>query len=69
MSTVPISHDWVGETWDWPLQHNDGVVKVLNTKERFEVGLDVQFFRPNEIEVRGRFQKQRCGSILAPRSP
>uniref|UniRef100_A0A914DNJ3 SHSP domain-containing protein n=1 Tax=Acrobeloides nanus TaxID=290746 RepID=A0A914DNJ3_9BILA len=52
MSTVPISHDWVGETWDWPLQHNDGVVKVLNTKEKFEVGLDVQFFRPNEIEVK-----------------
>ena len=51
MAEVPISHEWVAEQWDWPLQHNDGVVKVLNTKEKFEVGLDVQFFRPNEIEV------------------
>lgn len=49
--TVPISHDWTTEQWDWPLQHNDGVVKVINTNEKFEVGLDAQFFRPNEIEV------------------
>ena len=51
MTSIPIGHDWVGETWDWPLQHNDGVVKVTNTPEKFEVGLDVQFFTPNEIEV------------------
>lgn len=49
---IPVDHNWVGETWDWPLQHNDGVVKVNNTKDKFEVGLDVQFFTPNEIEVR-----------------
>ncbi|KAI1729777.1 heat shock protein Hsp-12.2 [Ditylenchus destructor] len=48
MSAIPVDHD--GGQWDWPLQHNDGVVNVTNTKEKFEVGLDVQFFTPNEIE-------------------
>ena len=51
MTSIPVGHDWVGETWDWPLQHNDGVVKVNNSSDKFEVGLDVQFFAPNEIEV------------------
>ncbi|PAV74266.1 hypothetical protein WR25_24541 [Diploscapter pachys] len=51
MSAIEITHD-AAEQWDWPLQHNDGVVKVHNTKERFEVGLDVSFFTPKEIEVK-----------------
>uniref|UniRef100_A0A915EWA7 SHSP domain-containing protein n=1 Tax=Ditylenchus dipsaci TaxID=166011 RepID=A0A915EWA7_9BILA len=49
MSSIAVAHD---VNWDWPLQHNDGVVNVTNTKEKFEVGLDVQFFTPNEIEVK-----------------
>lgn len=48
---IPLGHDWVGEQWDWPLQHNDGVVKMVNTKDKFEVGFDCQFFTPKEIEV------------------
>ncbi|KHN77055.1 Heat shock protein Hsp-12.2 [Toxocara canis] len=52
MSTIPVRHNWVGELWDWPLQSSDGVVKVTNTKDKFEVGLDVQYFTPNEIEVK-----------------
>uniref|UniRef100_A0AC34G411 SHSP domain-containing protein n=1 Tax=Panagrolaimus sp. ES5 TaxID=591445 RepID=A0AC34G411_9BILA len=52
MTAIPLEHDWVGETWDWPLQHNDGVVRVTNNTDKFEVGLDVQFFTPNEIEVK-----------------
>lgn len=55
MSTIPVSHNWVGELWDWPLQSADGVVKVTNTTEKFEVGLDVQYFTPNEIEVKLKF--------------
>ncbi|CAD5221008.1 unnamed protein product [Bursaphelenchus xylophilus] len=52
MTSVPVGHEWTGESWDWPLQHNDGIVKVHNTKDKFEVGLDVQYFTPNEIEVK-----------------
>ena len=49
--SVEIQHNWEANQWDWPLQHNDGVVKVINTPEKFEVGLDVSYFTPKEIEV------------------
>uniref|UniRef100_A0A158R4V0 SHSP domain-containing protein n=1 Tax=Syphacia muris TaxID=451379 RepID=A0A158R4V0_9BILA len=52
VETIPVGQDFVAETWDWPLQQADGVVRVTNTKDKFEVGLDVQFFKPNEIEVK-----------------
>ncbi|GMS89582.1 hypothetical protein PENTCL1PPCAC_11757, partial [Pristionchus entomophagus] len=52
MTAVPVAHNWTADTWDWPLQGSDGVVRVTNTKEKFEVGLDVVFFTPNEIEVK-----------------
>jgi len=50
--SVEIQHNWEANQWDWPLQHNDGVVKVINTPEKFEVGLDVSYFTPKEIEVK-----------------
>uniref|UniRef100_A0AC35U0V2 SHSP domain-containing protein n=1 Tax=Rhabditophanes sp. KR3021 TaxID=114890 RepID=A0AC35U0V2_9BILA len=50
--TLPIDHDNVGTTWDWPLQQADGVVKIHNTNVKFEVGLECHFFAPNEIEVK-----------------
>ncbi|VDN04298.1 unnamed protein product [Thelazia callipaeda] len=49
---VALTHNWSADLWDWPLQHNDGVTKVTNTQELFEVGLDVSFFTPKEIEVK-----------------
>uniref|UniRef100_A0A914VMA1 SHSP domain-containing protein n=1 Tax=Plectus sambesii TaxID=2011161 RepID=A0A914VMA1_9BILA len=49
---IPMSHDWAGKEWDWPLQHEDGTVKVNNTADHFDVQLDCQFFTPKEIEVR-----------------
>lgn len=51
MHSIPITTDSAA-SWDWPLQHNDGVVKVTNTSEKFEVGLDAGFFGPNDIDVK-----------------
>jgi len=48
---IDVSHDWSNEMWDWPMQHNDGIVKVHNTPDHFEVGLECQFYRPDEIKV------------------
>ena len=48
---VPLTHNWAADTWDWPLEKNDGIVKVLNTPERFQVGLAVADFRPDEIKI------------------
>jgi crystallin, alpha B len=49
---IPISHDEpVAQQWDWPLQHNDGIVKVQDLNDRWEVDMDMAYFAPNEIEV------------------
>ncbi|GMR35714.1 hypothetical protein PMAYCL1PPCAC_05909, partial [Pristionchus mayeri] len=37
--------------WNWPEQANDGVVKVHNDEDKFEVHLDAPFFTPKEIQV------------------
>lgn len=38
--------------WDWPLQHQDGLVKVENTSDRFQVQLDNPYFTAKEVEVK-----------------
>ncbi|VDK26319.1 unnamed protein product [Anisakis simplex] len=48
---IEVAHSWKADQWDWPLQHHDGVVKLTNTNDKFEVTLDAAFFTPNEIEV------------------
>jgi len=40
------------DIWDWPLQHNDGMVLVHNDKDRFEADLECPSFKPNEIDVK-----------------
>jgi crystallin alpha B len=51
-SMIPLTHDWTKTQWDWPMQHDDGVVKVVNTPELFDVHFDCQLFTPKEIEVK-----------------
>jgi len=48
---VPMTHNWSADTWDWPLERADGVIKVHNTGNKFEVGLAVGEFRPDEIKI------------------
>ncbi|GMR45553.1 hypothetical protein PMAYCL1PPCAC_15748, partial [Pristionchus mayeri] len=52
MSEIKVEHSWEAQQWDWPLQHNDGVVKFHNDKNKFEVALDAQHFTPSEIQVK-----------------
>lgn len=39
------------DIWDWPLQHNDGMVLIQNDSKHFEADLEVPMFRPNDISV------------------
>ncbi|KAL3110403.1 hypothetical protein niasHT_011841 [Heterodera trifolii] len=50
--TLDVSLDSTAtDLWDWPLQHEDGVVHVHNGHDCWEVALEVAFFRPGEIEI------------------
>ncbi|KAF8362794.1 hypothetical protein PRIPAC_89717 [Pristionchus pacificus] len=46
--SIRVEHEGL---WDWPLQAHEGVVKVHNDGDKFEVHLDVPYFTPKEIEV------------------
>lgn len=45
-----MKHD--ARSWDWPLQHKDGLVTLVNNSQRFEAGLEVAMFKADEIDVR-----------------
>uniref|UniRef100_A0A1I7UDC1 SHSP domain-containing protein n=1 Tax=Caenorhabditis tropicalis TaxID=1561998 RepID=A0A1I7UDC1_9PELO len=49
--SIAVGHD-EGTKWDWPFQKGDGVVKVLDYEDHFEVGLEAHNFQPNEIDVK-----------------
>lgn len=49
--SIEVTHNWQAEQWDWPLQHNDGVVKVKEDNHKWEVGIEAQYFTPKEINV------------------
>ena len=50
--SIEITHDLPSTgQWDWPLQHNDGVVKLKDLVDRWEIDLDAVYFTPKEIEV------------------
>ncbi|GMT23085.1 hypothetical protein PFISCL1PPCAC_14382, partial [Pristionchus fissidentatus] len=53
--------------WDWPLQGHDGVAKVHNDSEKFEVDLDAQHFMPNEIQLPDDVDPKSVKSALSPR--
>ncbi|KAF8385066.1 hypothetical protein PRIPAC_74208 [Pristionchus pacificus] len=50
MNTMHIPVD--ESLWDWPLQGSDGVVKVHNDDDHFEVDLDASYFTPQDIQVK-----------------
>jgi len=47
-----LSHYWSADDWDWPLQFNEQMVRIENTRSHFRVLLDVRYFAPNEIQVK-----------------
>lgn len=49
-SSSSSGHHHPTTTWDWPLQRED--VKVRNFCDRFEVTLDMHYFKPREIDVK-----------------
>ena len=48
---LDVTHNWTEKMWDWPLQHADGVAKVHNDIDGFEVQLEMQAYTPKEISV------------------
>ncbi|CAJ0602981.1 unnamed protein product [Cylicocyclus nassatus] len=47
--SIAVEH---AKEWDWPLQHNDDSVKVMEDDRKFSVELDAQYFSPKEIQVK-----------------
>lgn len=41
----------MSQKWDWPLQHNDGMVNIVNERDHFAADLEMPSFKANEIDV------------------
>lgn len=39
---VEVTHDLPAGQWDWPLQHNDGIVRLRDYQDRWEIDLGQQ---------------------------
>ena len=51
MTTVELKgHN--DKLWDWPLQGQDGIVRVIEDDKHFEVGLDATYFVAKDISVK-----------------
>lgn len=38
-------------SWDWPLQHKDGLVTLVNDSQRFAADLEIPSFKADEVDV------------------
>lgn len=47
---IAITHD--ATSWDWPLQAHDSSIAIREDTNKFEIQLDVQYFKPEEIDVK-----------------
>jgi len=65
--SIELAHNFKEALWDWPIG-NDGIVKVTNTHEKFEVQLDAQLFTPNEIQVKAANGQLEIHLEHAPRA-
>lgn len=52
------------QCWDWPLQHNDGMVDIVNDNEHFEANLEMPTFKPSDIEVNSLNNNFYCFILL-----
>uniref|UniRef100_A0A914DPM9 SHSP domain-containing protein n=1 Tax=Acrobeloides nanus TaxID=290746 RepID=A0A914DPM9_9BILA len=51
---IEINHHWPFDSYDWPLlraPNYNGVIKITDTTEKWELGLDAVAFQPNEIKI------------------
>jgi hypothetical protein len=52
---IELNHNWAKEEWeDWPIlraPNYNGVLQVINSPYKWEVGLDAAAFKPEEVQV------------------
>ena len=56
---------WTAGLWDWPLQKTDGMVQLVNTRDRFEVG---DLTRTDVAQSRGASRRARMPELSSKAS-